>query len=196
MEFRGRHIEDPPFVRTLFSDPTLAWIWLIARVYIGYQWITSGWGKFNNPAWVDSGDALKGFLERVVVVPETGRAAISFDWYRSFIQTLLDTESYTWFAKVIVAGELLVGLALILGAFVGIAAVFGGVMNFNFMLAGTASSNPVMFGLAVLLIMAWKTAGYYGLDYYVLRFLGTPWKREAEGSRAEMKMTGGAAPST
>lgn len=196
MEFRGRHIEDPPFARALFSDPRLAWIWLFARVYIGYQWITSGWGKFNNPAWMDSGDALKGFFERIVVIPETGRPAITFDWYRTFIQTLIDTESYTWFAKVIVVGELVVGLALILGAFVGIAAVLGGVMNFNFMLAGSASSNPVMFGLAVLLIMAWKTAGYYGLDYYLLRFLGTPWEREAKGSPPEMKMTGGTSPST
>lgn len=25
-------------------------------------------------------------------------------------------------------------------------------------------------------ILAWKIAGYYGADYFLLRWLGTPWK--------------------
>ncbi len=56
-------------------------------------------------------------------------------------------------------------------------------MNFNFMLAGSASTNPVLFLLAVLLILAWKVAGYYGLDRVLLHRLGTPWQpaRELNG---------------
>jgi thiosulfate dehydrogenase [quinone] large subunit len=46
----------------------------------------------------------------------------------------------------------------------------------SFLLAGSASVNPVMFTLAVGLILAWKVAGYYGLDRYLLPMLGTPWK--------------------
>lgn len=53
-------------------------------------------------------------------------------------------------------------------------------MNFNFMLAGTASTNPVMFFLAILLMLAWKTAGYYGLDRWLLTRLGTPWQGARE----------------
>jgi thiosulfate dehydrogenase [quinone] large subunit len=48
-------------------------------------------------------------------------------------------------------------------------------MNMSYLLAGTASTNPVMFALAVGLIMAWKVAGYYGVDRYLLPRLGTPW---------------------
>jgi thiosulfate dehydrogenase (quinone) large subunit len=81
-----------------------------------------------------------------------------------------------WFSKIVVAGELLVGLALLLGAFTGIAAFIGGFMNWNFMMAGSASVNPVFFTLSVLLILAWKTAGYWGLDRWLLPTLGTPWK--------------------
>jgi thiosulfate dehydrogenase [quinone] large subunit len=33
-----------------------------------------------------------------------------------------------------------------------------------------------MFTLAVGLMLAWKVAGYYGLDRYLLPALGTPWK--------------------
>jgi len=73
-------------------------------------------------------------------------------------------------------GELLVGVALVLGAFVGIAAFFGALMNWNFMMAGAASTNPVLFTLAILLLLAWKIAGYIGLDYYLLALLGTPWR--------------------
>lgn len=66
---------------------------------------------------------------------------------------------------------------LIVGAFVGIAAFFGAFMNMNFMLAGSASTNPVLFVVALTLIFAWKNAGYIGADFFLLKWLGTPWGR-------------------
>ena len=92
------------------------------------------------------------------------------------MQALIDGGSHVWFAKFVAVGELLVGIALVLGIFTGIAAFFGGLMNFNFMLAGTASTNPVLFLAAILLIMAWKVAGWWGLDRFLLPLLGTPWR--------------------
>jgi len=170
-------VSDPPIATSLFGNTRWAWLWLAARLYIGYTWITSGLGKLSNPAWVQTGDALKGFFLNAVKIPEApARPAIAFDWYRTFIQFLLDSGSYAWFAKVVVAGEILVGLALILGIFTGIAAFFGGFMNWNFMMAGAASTNPMLFTLSILLILAWKTAGWWGLDRWLLPLLGTPWK--------------------
>ena len=90
---------------------------------------------------------------------------------------MLDHGWYTWFAKLVAWGEVLIGLGLLIGALVGIAAFFGTVMNFSFMLAGSASTNPVLFGLAVFLVLAWKVAGYWGLDRWLLPALGTPWQR-------------------
>jgi thiosulfate dehydrogenase [quinone] large subunit len=169
-------IQDSPIARFLFSDVRFASFWLVVRVYIGWLWLSSGWGKVQNPAWTDTGQALAGFWKGAVAIPAQGSPRITFDWYRSFLQFLIDTEAYVWFGKAIAFGELLVGIGLIVGAFVGVAAFFGAAMNFNFMLAGTASTNPLMFLLAMLLIMAWKTAGYYGLDRYLLPILGTPWQ--------------------
>lgn len=152
--------EDPKFARILFSTTRFAWLWAIVRVWLGYKWIDASLHKIGNEAWTTTGLALKGFWERAIAVPEPpGRAAITYDWYRSFLQYLLDARVYTWFAKVIAYGELLIGIALIIGAFVGIAAFFGAFMNINFMLAGTASTNPVLFTIAILLILAWKVAG-------------------------------------
>ncbi len=72
-------------------------------------------------------------------------------------------------------GELLIGIGLILGAFTGVAAFFGGLMNWNFMMAGSASTNPLLFVAAVAIILGWKVAGYIGADYFLLRWIGTPW---------------------
>jgi thiosulfate dehydrogenase [quinone] large subunit len=168
---------DPPVANALFNSPRWSWIWLIARLYLGYTWLSSGMGKLSNPAWTQTGEALRGFWERAVLIPDApARPAITFAWYRSFLTLMLDSGSYTWFSKVVVAGEFLIGIALILGVFTGIAAFFGGFLNWNFMMAGSASSNPVLFTIAIFLILAWKTAGWIGLDRWILPALGTPWQ--------------------
>jgi uncharacterized protein YjbJ (UPF0337 family) len=43
-------------------------------------------------------------------------------------------------------GEVLVGIALIIGAFVGVAAFFVALMNWNYIMVGTASSNGLLLG--------------------------------------------------
>ena len=169
-------IQDPPLAKFLFGSTAMALVWLALRVYVGYSWFTSGWGKLHNHKWVETGEALTSYRVNAVRIPEQGKPPITFDWYRSFLQFLLDTQSYTWFAKLIAVGEVLVAVALIVGLFTGIAAFFGGFMNWNFMMAGSASSNPLLFTLSIGVILAWKVAGYYGLDRYVLPALGTPWQ--------------------
>ncbi|NLN28310.1 MAG: DoxX family membrane protein [Firmicutes bacterium] len=174
---------DPPYVQTLFGSARFAWLWTLVRLYVGWAWLTAGWDKVGNPAWVQTGAAVRGFWTQAVAVPETGRAPITYDWYRSFLNFLLEGEHYVWMAKLIAWGELLIGIGLILGALTGFAAFFGALLNFNFMLAGTASTNPVLFFLSILLIMAWKVAGWYGLDRWLLPLLGTPWKAPAARAR-------------
>ncbi len=176
---KGQIVKDPPLARLLFSDARAGLLWVFLRVWLGYTWISSSLTKVTNPRWVETGEALKGYWLNAVSIPEAGRPPIAFDWYRGFIQFLLETDAYTWFAKLVAYGEFLVGVALIIGAFTGIAAFFGAFMNWNFMMAGSASTNPMLFAVAILLILAWKVAGYYGADYFLLRWLGTPWQTAA-----------------
>jgi thiosulfate dehydrogenase [quinone] large subunit len=148
-----------------FISPAFAWLWLVARAYLGYQWLEAGLHKVSDPAWMSGGTALKSFWERAVQVPAPpARPPITYDWYRDFLQFMLEREWYTWFAKLVAVGELAVGIALLLGAFTAIAAGAGAFMNLNFMLAGTASTNPVLFTLSVLIILAWRVAGYWGVE--------------------------------
>src|SRR5690606_28954440 len=162
----------------ILSSPRFAWLWTLVRVYVGWAWLQAGWGKVHSPAWA-SGVAVQGFWTQAVQVPEVGKAAINYDWYRTFLVYLLENGHHRWLGPLVAWGELLVGVALILGALTGFAAFFGAFMNFNFMLAGTASTNPVLFLLSILLIMAWKVAGWWGVDRWLLPALGTPWQAGA-----------------
>src|SRR5215207_10648478 len=113
---KGEVVQDPPLVRWLTSHPLAGLLWLPLRLYLGWQWLEAGLHKIENPAWVQTGDALKGFWTNAVAIPETGRPAITFDWYRTFLQSMLDAQAYTWFAKLVAYGEFLIGIALIVGA--------------------------------------------------------------------------------
>lgn len=159
----------------LFATTRFAWLWLILRLYLGWSWFQAGWGKVSSPAWMKTGEALRGYWTRAIQVEP--QSPIAFGWYRNFIEFLLDGGHFSWFAPLVVIGEIVVGVLLIVGAFTGIAAFFGGFMNFNFMMAGTASTNPLLYTIAILLMLAWKVAGYYGLDRVLLPRLGTPWGR-------------------
>ena len=175
---RGRIVANPPAARFLFDDTRFAVVWLIVRVLAGLTWLQSGAHKLGDPAWMQTGEALKGFWTSAVKIPATGMPPIAFDWYRSFIQGMLDNQSYVWFAKLVAIGEFLVGVFLILGLFVGIAAFFGAFMNWNYLMAGSTSLNPILVVAALLLMLAWKTAGYYGLDRFVVPLLGATWEDE------------------
>ena len=169
-------IQDPPIARFFFQSTIAAWLWLAVRLYVGYDFIVAGWHKFTTPAWMDgSGTGILGFWKGALGTTASGAPVITFDWYRGFLQYLMDTNSAGWFSYVIVFGELAVGIGLIVGAFVGLAAAGGLLMNMAFLLAGTTSTNPLLVMLGFLLILAWKNAGFIGLDYFLLPMLGTPW---------------------
>jgi thiosulfate dehydrogenase (quinone) large subunit len=171
-------IDGPRFVRFLFHNTRAGLFWLPIRLFVGFAWLEAGWGKATDPngAWLQGGTALKGFWERAIAIPETGRPPISYEWYRDFIQFLLNGGHESWFAWVITFGEIAVGVGLLFGALTGVAAFFGALMNMSFLLAGSASTNPVLFTMAVGLMLAWRVAGYYGLDRYLLPALGAPWR--------------------
>ncbi|HLE13230.1 MAG TPA: DoxX family membrane protein [Anaerolineales bacterium] len=175
-------IPDPPLAYALFNTVQFAWLWLILRLYLAYVWLSAALGKFSNPAWMD-GTALRGFWTNAVSLPETGKPLIVYDWYRNLIQTMLENGLYTWFADLVAYSEFTVGLLLLLGAFTGIAAFAGAFLNWNFLMAGTASVNPMMLILSILLVLAWKVAGWYGLDRWLLPALGTPWTRRVREER-------------
>jgi len=189
IDAQGRvSIQDPPIARFLFQGTIASWLWLAVRLYVGYDFIVAGFHKFSTPAWMDgSGAGILGFWKGALGTTASGSPVITVDWYRGFLQFLMDTNSAGWFSYVIVFGEMAVGAGLILGAFVGLAAAGGLLMNMAFLLAGTVSTNPILVVLGMLLILAWKNAGYIGLDYFLLPLLKTPWKQTTRAPAAVLR---------
>lgn len=169
-------LQDPPIAQTLFGNVRWAWLWLILRIYVGWEWLNAGWGKLHNPAWTGSkaGTALSGFVNGALA-KTTGEHPDVQGWYAWFLQHVVLAHSTLW-SYLVSWGELLVGVALILGLFTGIAAFFGSFMNANYLLAGAVSTNPILLAIATWLVLAWKIAGWWGLDRWVLPALGTPWR--------------------
>jgi thiosulfate dehydrogenase [quinone] large subunit len=168
-------LSESPVARFLFGDVRLSWIWLILRLYVGYQWISAGWEKLHSPAWVGSsaGSAMAGFVKGALA-ETTGAHPSVQGWYAAFLQNVVLPNIKVWSYSISI-GETLVGVALFLGLFTGIAAFFGGFMNVNYLMSGAVSTNPILFVVATWLVLAWKTAGWIGLDHWVLPALGTPW---------------------
>ena len=139
-------IPGPPLAHFLFKDTRAAWLWLPLRLYLGWSWLQHGLEKVTNPAWTESGQALAGFWGNAVTTDP--KPVITVPWYREFIETMLGAQAYTWFSDLVVYGEMLVGVALILGAFTGIAAFFGAFLQKKRLQHHAAFPAPALTALA------------------------------------------------
>ncbi|HVY36153.1 MAG TPA: DoxX family membrane protein [Candidatus Paceibacterota bacterium] len=176
---KHQSIENSPIATFLFSNTKISWVWLVIRIYVGWQWLSAGLEKVHSTAWVgaNAGSAITGFVNGAIA--KTGGAHPDVQgWYASFLQHSVLTHPVAW-AHMVAWGEVFVGIALLAGILTGIAAFFGLFMNLNYLLAGTVSTNPILFTLAIGIILAWRIAGYIGGDYFLLPLLGTPWHRGA-----------------
>jgi thiosulfate dehydrogenase [quinone] large subunit len=165
--------------KTLFASRYSVPFWTLVRIYLGYLWLNAGWHKVTSSAWVgpEAGGAVKGFLTNALTLTQGDHPSVQ-GWYARLIENVFIPNALI-FSHLVAFGEVLVGLALILGFLTGVSAFTGGLLNAAFLLAGTVSTNPVMFILATWLVLAWRVAGFWGLDYWVLPRLGAPhadWK--------------------
>ncbi len=165
---------EPRISKFLFASKYMAPFWTVVRVYLGWLWLSAGWHKITDPAWVGSGagTAVGGFLRRAVSLSQGENPSVSL-WYAWVVENVFLPVA-PFVSYLVAFGEVLIGIALILGFLTGLVAFLGGLMNVVFLLAGTLSTNPVMFLLATWLVLAWRVAGYYGLDRWVLPLVGAP----------------------
>ncbi|MGB7538588.1 MAG: DoxX family membrane protein [Anaerolineales bacterium] len=165
----GQILADEPALPKIFiGDTRWAWFWLIVRIYVGWQWLTAGWEKVNDPTWVGSqaGVSLSGFLSHAITLATGAHPSVQ-SWYAWFVQNIVLPQVVVW-SYAVAFGELLVGVGLVLGILTGLAAFFGGFMNLNYLLAGSVSINPILLILEIGLVLAWKIAGWWGGDRWLL----------------------------
>lgn len=153
----------------LFLDKRSAILWFPIRIYVGWQWLSASWEKLTSSAWTGSsaGTAIQGFLNGSLAKATGAHPDVSLS-YAWFISNVVLPHA-VFFSYLVSFGELFVGIALILGLFTTVAASFGAFMNFNYLFAGTVSTNPWLLLLALLLIAGRKVSGWIGLDQFVHR---------------------------
>ena len=165
---------DPRWARFLFFGTRAAWLWLILRLYMAYVFIPAGWGKITSGKWVfGDGSPIQGMVQGAL--SSEGTPA----WYAWFLENVVQPNA-SLFATLVALGELAAGLGLLVGLLTGVAA-FGAVfMNANFVLAGSLGSNPLLIIFGTLLVVAWRNAGWIGLDRWFI-----PWTHRRFFSKGE-----------
>jgi thiosulfate dehydrogenase [quinone] large subunit len=144
---------------------TVAMALTMLRMWLGWQWINAGLLKVQDADWMTgSGVGLMSFWQYALASKGAAGPTIVYDWYRAFLQLLVDSHANTWFAQLIALGELGVGAGLLLGALVPIAALGGLTMNMAYMLAGVTSINPVLALVAGVVFVGRRYAGVVGLN--------------------------------
>lgn len=117
-------IPEFPLSKLLFADMRFSYIWLIIRVYVGWEWLVAGWKKLQNPIWIGAkaGIALRSYVS-FAVTKVSGQHPDVQNWYAWFLHGVILPHAQA-FSYVVTFGEIAVGFGLILGTFTDIAAFF------------------------------------------------------------------------
>lgn len=152
------------------SDAVPRGLLVLLRVYLGVIFLVAVRPKFGaDPA----------FRDRLVRIVTTFVERSAHDFYRPFLEGIV-LPNAGLFAGLVMAGELLTGLALVTGTATRLAAGVAMFITLNYMLAKgswfwTPSSNDAAFfliGLVVLLSAAGRTLG---MDRFLAkRYPGVP----------------------
>ena len=157
--------QEPRWARFLFASQAAAWLWLVIRLYLAYIFIPAGWHKITEGGWVfGDGAPIQGMVSGAVAAEGTP------GWYVWFLENIVQPNA-SLFATLVAVGELAVGLGLLVGLLTGIAAFFAFFMSGNFVLAGSLGSNPTIIIFGLFLVMAWRNAGWIGLDRWFIPYM-------------------------
>jgi thiosulfate dehydrogenase [quinone] large subunit len=165
---------EPAISRFFTASTGSSALWFVIRMYVGAEWLLAGWEKMLSPAWGSSGKAMSGFVAGALAKTAGPNPAVQ-GWYAWFLQHMVLSNPGLW-SFLITYGEIAVGLGILFGVLTGIASGFGVLMNFNYLLAGTVSVNPVLGMLGLFLVFSWRVCGWIGGDRFLLPALGLPWK--------------------
>lgn len=152
------------FIQFLKENRYVSPLLTILRLYLGWQWVTAGWGKISSGKFDASGFMI-GAIKNM-----SGEHPAVQPWWGNFLSEV--ALPYVDLFNILVPwGEFLVGLGLILGIFTSFSIIMGLTMNFAYMLSGTTSTNPQMVLLGLFILIAGINAGRIGLDRWSMPLL-------------------------
>jgi thiosulfate dehydrogenase [quinone] large subunit len=163
-----------PWTGWLFRSRQASLLWLIVRLWLGWQWLSAGWGKLTAAGyanWFTHPTGLQGFIAGANNsydhrAQSHGHPQVTYGWYLHILNGI-DAHAQL-FSRVVTLSELAIGIGLLLGCLTGAAAAGGVALNVMYITGGSAGPNGIFILLGVLLVAAWRVAGYLGADYFLL----------------------------
>lgn len=157
-----------PFLSYLKQQLNSSQLYLFPlRLFIALGWLRVGIEKLINPNW-HKGHALENFIQQ-----QEEAGLIFFTGYYHVLERLVLPFSVFW-SEVFMVTQLLVGLALLVGAFSQLALLLALAMNFVFLMAGAA--NPSAFYIVIQLSLLFSHAGeVFGVDAYLSSRISSRW---------------------
>lgn len=159
----------------------------LIRLYVGWEWTKAGWHKLTGDKAFDAAGFIKGAIAKPVL--DNGTHARIYPNFTGFLHDFA-LPNVKLFNFLVPWGELLVGIGLLLGALTTAAVLFGLLMNFMYMFAGTVSTNPWLVLLSFFIIAAGSNAGKFGLDHYILPFVHHWYLKGKDAVRGRNKTRG------
>ncbi len=137
-----------PIKKALKTNDSAIWLALI-RIFIGYIWLNAAFEKLTAP------DFAGGMAKTLAAFASKN----PIGWEQAFL-TNVAIPNATMFGYMTMYGELLVGLALLLGIFSEVGAIAGLFMSLSFYFAAgwtgvsTETLNLVLAGVQVVLLLS------------------------------------------
>jgi uncharacterized membrane protein YphA (DoxX/SURF4 family) len=149
-----------------FHSPAASPAWLLLRLYLASVWLQFGIGKVRG-GWL-AGEGLHGLLSAVAA----GQTPAPFSFYARVAGVLVETGMDRVLSVAIPLVEVAVGLAFAIGVLLVPAAIGATLLNVNLVLSGVASLHfdGRIIALQILLLAAWRVAGYLGLGTLLRRW--------------------------
>jgi uncharacterized membrane protein YphA (DoxX/SURF4 family) len=114
-----------PWTRWLFRSRQASALWLLVRLWLGWQWFSAGWDKltgagYNN--WFTHAAGLQGFIAAANASYDNrakayGHPEVNYAWYLHILNSM-DVHAQV-FSQVVTISELAVGIGLLLGCLTG-----------------------------------------------------------------------------
>ncbi|HEX3031188.1 MAG TPA: DoxX family protein [Bacillota bacterium] len=146
----------------------------LIRLYLGWEFLSAGLGKWSSGF---GSAAVSGYLKGALAKTSSSLLAskgpqaaahpdVTETWGWMITHIFLPNAGF--FAFLVKTGEVLLGVALIVGLFTHLAAALGITMNFVYLLSGTASiTGPMILGLGLIIVCGYRSY-LIGLDRFLI----------------------------
>jgi thiosulfate dehydrogenase [quinone] large subunit len=126
---------------------SMSMLWPL-RIFMGMTFLYAGAQHLTDTAYFDP--AQSGYIGHLILQYAVGSPS------HDFLLAIVEPNAVA-FGYVVAVGEMLIGIATLLGFLFRIAAVAGLLLNFTFFLSATWNAFPFYFGSDIVFVMCWLT---------------------------------------